>query len=74
MYRTVMERFQEMDVMIMAAAVADFGLLLQMGSRDRERWDALERRVMQLEMPASFAADRGESFRELVAIARGMIR
>jgi Ca-activated chloride channel family protein len=58
----------------LAAAVADFGLLLQSGSRDRERWDALDRRVTQMEMPASFAADRGESFRDLVAIARGLIR
>ena len=58
----------------LAAAVADFGLLLQSGSRDRERWSALERRVNQMEMPASFAADRGESFRDLVAIARGLIR
>ena len=58
----------------LAAAVADFGLLLQSGSRDRERWSALDRRVNQMEMPASFAADRGESFRDLVAIARGLIR
>jgi Ca-activated chloride channel family protein len=58
----------------LAAAVAEFGLLLRGGGYERARWDALAQRVGELEMPASFAADRGESFRELVAIARGLVR
>ena len=57
-----------------AAAIAEFGLLLQSGSRHDARWDALAERVARMEMPAAMSGDRGDSFKELVAIARGLAR
>jgi Ca-activated chloride channel family protein len=55
-----------------AAAVAEFGLLLRAGSHDEARWDRLVRRAEQIEPPATVSAASGESFRELVAIARSL--
>ena len=57
-----------------AAAVAEFGLLLRSGNHDEARWDRLVRRAEQVEPPPSVSAASGESFRELVAIARGLSR
>jgi Ca-activated chloride channel family protein len=57
-----------------AAAVAEFGLLLRSGDYDEARWDRLVRRAEQVEPPPSVSAASGESFRELVAIARGLSR
>jgi Ca-activated chloride channel family protein len=57
-----------------AAAVAEFGLLLRAGSHDAERWDALARRADRIDPPPSVSASSGESFRELVAIARSLAR
>jgi Ca-activated chloride channel homolog len=55
-----------------AAAVAEFGLLLRAGDYDDARWDRLLRRAEQVEPPPSVSAASGESFRELVAIARSL--
>ena len=55
-----------------AALVADFGLLLRSDRYDEARWDRLLRRAEQVEPPASVSAASGESFRELVAIAKGL--
>jgi Ca-activated chloride channel family protein len=57
-----------------AAAVAEFGLLLRAGDYDEARWDRLVRRAEQVEVPPSVSAASGESFRELVAIARSLSR
>ncbi len=57
-----------------AAAVAEFGLLLRAGTYDDARWDRLMRRAEQVEPPPSVSAASGESFRELVAIARSLQR
>ena len=59
--------------LLLASAVAEFGLLLRSGSRDTERWDALTRRVARLEAPEPLVSDK-ESFKELVAIASGLAR
>ena len=56
-----------------AAAAAEFGLLLRDGSRDRERWDALERRVDRLSPPATLSADVRD-LQELIAIAKSIAR
>ena len=52
----------------LASAVAEFGLLLRDAPRNDARWDALERRVDQLAVPASHRGDL-DGFRELVAMA-----
>jgi Ca-activated chloride channel family protein len=57
-----------------AAAVAEFGLLLRADHFDEARWDRLVRRAEQIEAPASVSAAGGESFRELVSIARSLSR
>jgi Ca-activated chloride channel family protein len=57
----------------LAAAVAEFGLILRDAPRNIARWDGLERRAARLTAPASLAADL-DSFRELVATARGLAR
>jgi Ca-activated chloride channel family protein len=57
-----------------AAAVAEFGLLLRASNYDPARWDRLVRRAEQVEPPPSVSAASGESFRELVAIARSLSR
>jgi Ca-activated chloride channel family protein len=57
----------------LASAVAEFGLLLQAGSTDAARWDALVQRVESLVVPAPLTADT-DAFKELVAIARGLAR
>jgi Ca-activated chloride channel family protein len=57
-----------------AAAVAEFGLLLRASNYDPARWDRLVRRAEQVEPPPSVSAASGESFRELVAIARSLAR
>ena len=56
-----------------ASAVAEFGLLLRDAPRNIERWDALARRVGELNVPASMASDK-DAFRELVETARGLAR
>jgi Ca-activated chloride channel family protein len=55
-----------------ASAVAEFGLLLRASHYDAARWDRLLRRAEQAEAPPSVSASSGESFRELVAIARSL--
>jgi Ca-activated chloride channel family protein len=55
-----------------AAAVAEFGLLLRTSNYDEASWDRLLRRAEQVEPPPSVSAASGESFRELVAIARSL--
>jgi hypothetical protein len=55
-----------------ASAVADFGLLLRDQRRDTARWDALVRRVRELTVTPSLAADK-EGFAELVSTARAMV-
>jgi Ca-activated chloride channel family protein len=57
-----------------ASAVAEFGLLLRAANYDDARWDRLLRRAEQAEPPASVSAASGESFRELVSIARSLSR
>jgi Ca-activated chloride channel family protein len=57
----------------LASAVAEFGLLLRDGSTNAARWDALARRVENLQVPAPLNSDK-EAFKELVAIARGLVR
>jgi Ca-activated chloride channel family protein len=56
-----------------ASAIAEFGLLLQSGSRDRARWDALVERTRRLQVPAAMRADFG-GFTELVDMARRLVR
>jgi len=58
---------------LMASAVAEFALLLRDAPRDRDRWDALARRVDRLQ-PATADAAEIDNFRELVATARGLAR
>jgi Ca-activated chloride channel family protein len=57
-----------------AAAVAEFGLLLRAAGSDDARWDRLLRQAEQIEAPATVSAASGESFRELVSIARSLSR
>ena len=57
-----------------AAKVAEFGQLLRGEGLDEARWDRLRRRAERAATPASVSAASGESFRELVAIARGLAR
>jgi Ca-activated chloride channel family protein len=55
----------------LAAAVAEFGVLLRDDPGDARRWRALAARVGALEPPARLAADVGELV-ELVELARGL--
>jgi hypothetical protein len=57
----------------LASAIAEFGLLLQSGSRDAVAWDELGRRLGRIAAPAAMAADV-DGLRELVAIAGGLSR
>jgi Ca-activated chloride channel family protein len=55
----------------LAAALAEFGLLLRDGSRGDARWEALSRRVAALEVPRALVTDK-DRLAELVAIAAGL--
>ena len=55
----------------LASAIAEFGLLLQSGSRDAVAWDDLGRRLGRIAAPSGMAADV-DGLRELVAIAGGL--
>jgi len=57
----------------LAAAVAEFGLLLRDAPHSADRWAALERRAEQLTVPSAQSADVS-GFRELVATARALAR
>jgi Ca-activated chloride channel family protein len=57
----------------LASAIAEFGLMLQSGSRDGAAWDELGRRLGRIAAPAGMAADV-DGLRELVAIAGGLSR
>jgi len=57
----------------LAAAVAEFGLLLRDAPNQSERWAALERRAEQLAVPSAQSADVN-GFKELVATARALAR
>jgi Ca-activated chloride channel homolog len=57
----------------LAAAVAEFGLLLRDDPRDTKRWDALVRRLDRLSVPVPLMADV-DGLRELVATAAGLAR
>ena len=57
----------------LASAVAEFALLLRDAPHNAGRWDALARRVQQLDVSASMGSDR-DGFKELVEIARGLAR
>jgi Ca-activated chloride channel family protein len=57
----------------LASAIAEFGLLLQTGSRDAVAWDELGRRLGRIPAPAGMNADV-DGLRELVAIAAGLSR
>lgn len=57
----------------LAAAVAEFGLLLRDAPHNTDRWTALERRAEQLTVPSAQSADVN-GFRELVATARALAR
>jgi Ca-activated chloride channel family protein len=57
----------------MAAAVAEFGLLLRDGPFPGARWDSLLRHIDALQVPSNLASDR-DNFRELAATAAGLAR
>jgi Ca-activated chloride channel family protein len=57
----------------LAAAVAEFGLLLRDSRHARARWDALATRVASVPVPDALASDK-DGFAELVAVARGLQR
>jgi Ca-activated chloride channel family protein len=57
----------------LAAAVAEFGLLLRDDARHVERWEALSRRVAALEVPRTLTVEKA-AFAELVEIAKGLSR
>jgi Ca-activated chloride channel family protein len=57
----------------LAAAVAEFGLLLRDAPNHSDRWAALERRTEQLAVPSAQSADVN-GFKELVATARALAR
>jgi Ca-activated chloride channel family protein len=57
----------------LAAAVAEFGILLRDEPRDTERWDSLVYRLDRMAVPNALQAEI-ESFKELVATARGLAR
>jgi len=57
----------------LAAAVAEFGLLLRDDPRNIDRWTALSRRLDRLSIPAGLASDV-DGFKELVATASGLAR
>ena len=57
----------------MAAAVAEFGLLLRDGPFPVARWDSLLRHIDALQVPSNLPSDR-DSFRELAATAAGLAR
>jgi Ca-activated chloride channel family protein len=57
----------------LAAAVAEFALLLRDSPRDATRWDTLARRVQRLDAPDSMRRDV-DGFKELVEIARALPR
>jgi Ca-activated chloride channel family protein len=57
----------------LAAAVAEFGLLLRDAPQNADRWTALERRAEQLTVPSAQSADVS-GFKELVATARALAR
>jgi hypothetical protein len=57
----------------LAAAVAEFGLLLRDRPGDVARWEALARRASQLTAPAAQSQDL-DGFRELIAIGQGLAR
>lgn len=56
-----------------AATVAEFGLLLRDAPHDVARWEALARRIGQIDVASTLSADK-QAFRELVAIASGLAR
>jgi len=57
----------------LAAAVAEFGLLLRDDPRNIDRWTALSRRLDRLSIPAGLASEV-DGFKELVATASGLAR
>jgi Ca-activated chloride channel family protein len=57
----------------LAAAVAEFGLLLRDAPNHTDRWAALERRAEQLAVPSAQSAEVS-GFRELVTTARALAR
>ena len=57
----------------LASAVAEFGLLLQAGSTDAERWDPLGKRVERLQVLKALSSTDKDAFKELVAIASGLV-
>jgi Ca-activated chloride channel family protein len=57
----------------LAAAVAEFGLLLRDDPRNIDRWTALSRRLDRLSVPAGLASEV-DGFKELVATASGLAR
>ena len=56
-----------------AAAVAEFGLLLRDAPHDVARWEALARRMAQIDFPPASGGEK-DGFKELVAIASGLAR
>lgn len=57
----------------LAAAIAEFALILRDTPHDATRWEALTRRLNAVEVPASLAAEVAE-LKELVATAKGLAR
>jgi Ca-activated chloride channel family protein len=57
----------------LAAAVAEFGLLLRDQPHNVARWNALVRRVAALDGPGALSRERAD-LRELVELARGLVR
>ena len=57
----------------LAAAVAEFGLLLRDAPHNADRWTALERRAELLTVPSAQSADVN-GFKELVTTARALAR
>lgn len=57
----------------LAAAVAEFALILRDAPRDASRWDALTRRLTTVDVPASLSAEVAE-LKELVATAKGLAK
>ena len=59
--------------MPLAAAVAEFALLLRDAPHDIARWDALTRRLAAIDAPTAIAPEVAE-MKELVATARGLAK
>jgi Ca-activated chloride channel family protein len=66
-------RFGGQQHLPLAAAIAEFGLLLRDDPRNVERWAALSRRLDRISAPAALASEV-DGLRELVATASGLAR